>query len=68
MHTHPDMTCTIQRALVVGFLDGAILHQGVMSTRVAAQVAFQHAFKTRLHRSGLNHWIADEYQWKQLVI
>jgi|KBSMisStandDraft_5_1062788.scaffolds.fasta_scaffold07238_5 hypothetical protein len=51
----------------VVILDGATLNQGVTTTRVAAQVASQRAFETRLHWSGLNRWIVDKYQWKQLL-
>jgi len=46
---------------------GMILEQGMMNTRLAAQVAAQHAFEFRLRRSGVYPRGFTGYRWTEIV-
>ena len=47
--------------------DGMILEQGMMNSRLAAQVAAQRAFEFRLQRAGVCPRGFNGYRWKDLV-
>lgn len=46
---------------------GRILDQGIMTTRLAAQVTVQRAFEQRLIRAGINKWKFAGYRWTEVV-
>ena len=49
------------------FKDGAILQQGATTTRLAAQVAAQHAFEFRVRRAGIYPENFTGYRWTEAV-
>ena len=51
----------------MAFEDGVILQQGMMPTRIAAQVTVQRAFEQRLKRAGIGKWEFTGYRWVEAV-
>lgn len=47
--------------------DGLILTRGAEATRLAAQVAAQHAFETRLRKAKISKWGFTGYRWREVV-
>lgn len=51
----------------ISFDDGMILDQGMMITRVAAQVAVQRAFERRMQRAGVVQEGFTGYRWTEIA-
>jgi hypothetical protein len=51
----------------MGFEDGLALDQGIMPTRIAAQVTVQRAFERRLQRAGVLQQGFTGYRWIELI-
>ena len=51
----------------MAFDDGVALDQGIMTTRIAAQVTVQRAFERRLRRAGVPQKQFTGYRWLEEV-